>query len=788
MALSNDLVTQFAKLSNQKFEETNDLINGTVKVINGKEYVRLDGSDILTPVISTVDVEEDERVSVRIKDHAATIISNITSPAARSRDVQTLKDEVDENGNTIKRMDNTITQQGNSIIQMNNSINQQQNTINQHNNRINQQNDTIVSLNNTVIAQGNEIEANNNAIELNGNQIEMLNDTVRTHGNNIVLLENTVQAQGNRIQANANDIIANGNQIVVQQNIINQQGNLIEQQGNTIIQHNSRISTLDSTVTAQGSNIQILNSGFSIVDGVLTGLSSAVINSLKTNSLNAAYATIDFSNIQIAAIEKLFTDSGIINDLVVQEGHITGELVGVTISGDLIQGNTVKADKLVVLGSDGLYYKLNVTGETIEAQQTAQNSLNGSVITAQSITANKISVDDLVAFNATIGGFDINNNSINTHTKASMNSDANGLYFGSDGQLYVGSGDTHIKYYKVYDEKDETYNWFLDITADSIKIGTSNISTELDNIRNTNTNLQEQIAQNTALIEQSGQGIMTQVNEVISSFTDNYNNMNSDLEEMTERFNALIQQNTTLIQQYANSIISSVKSTGGTNLLRNSVGYSDTDFWLVNGNVTTNQDDNMSLSGSEFILNGAGYISQGFSTTPGKEYSLNCLIKHTSVGTADNIKIEILGQGDNKITVLDTDQVYSNWTMISLESPYLATITNPTVKITNSGNDILEITDLMISLGDNAIWSGYVDEVYGKEHKLDGKGLRLSDLSSKRSSKTTSSNFQLLNGTDVVAELSKEKVKSDTGEFADGYSIGRLRVMRLDDDNIIEYV
>ena len=45
---------------------------------------------------------------------------------------------------------------------------------------------------------------------------------------------------------------------------------------------------------------------------------------------------IDFSNIGVAAIEKLFTDSGIIGGLVVSEGHITGRLVGVTIVGDLI--------------------------------------------------------------------------------------------------------------------------------------------------------------------------------------------------------------------------------------------------------------------------------------------------------------------------------------------------------------------------------------------------------------------------------------------------------------------
>lgn len=89
----------------------------------------------------------------------------------------------------------------------------------------------------------------------------------------------------------------------------------------------------------------------------------ADIKKLKTDKLDASqaeikYANIDFANIGMAAIEELFTKSGIIQNLVVGDQHITGELVGVTIKGDLIEGNTIVADKLVVKGSDGLYLSL----------------------------------------------------------------------------------------------------------------------------------------------------------------------------------------------------------------------------------------------------------------------------------------------------------------------------------------------------------------------------------------------------------------------------------------------
>ena len=77
----------------------------------------------------------------------------------------------------------------------------------------------------------------------------------------------------------------------------------------------------------------------------------ALINELDVKKINAAdadlkYASIDFSNIGIAAMKKFYSESGLIKNVVVGDQTITGELVGVTIKGDLIEGNTIKADKL----------------------------------------------------------------------------------------------------------------------------------------------------------------------------------------------------------------------------------------------------------------------------------------------------------------------------------------------------------------------------------------------------------------------------------------------------------
>lgn len=727
MALSKDVMSQFAKAMVPKQESKEATLNATYKNIDGKEYVQLDGSDILTPVTSSVVAETNDRVKVIIKDHAATVIGNITSPSARNKDLNTLKDEVDENGNTIKRMDTIVQQQQTSINQMDTKINQHDVLINQHDTVINQHGDTISSINNTLILQGNAIEANNNSIIAQGNQIESINNTVKEQGDSIVSINNTIVQQGNDIKLNSNNIEAQGNTIKQQGNKITQNENTIKQQGDSINSINNNMTLMNNQIeanktklTAHDSDITIINSAFVIKDGVLIGLSKAVLDDLETNNLKTGYAKIDFSNIGVAAIEKLFTDSGIIKDLIVDEGHITGELVGVTIKGDLIEAGTVVADKLVIKGSDGLYYKLNTNGETVESEQTIENSLNGSIITAKSITATKIQVTDLVAFGATIGGFDITDNSIHSHLKDDIDSSNEGLYFGSDGQMALGNDRNHIKYYK-----DENDKYILDVRLDKLYLGSSSQTAD-------------------------------------------------------KQFEGMVEIS-------ANNLTTTFKTSGGSNLLRNSVGYAGTDFWLISGDIQTNQDDDMSLSGSEFILNGGASLEQSYNTQVGTKYSVAFKYKHISVGVSNSVTVKIIGNGED-IILLDTTENNNEWKTLTLEHPYEATSTSPSIVITCNGDDIFEITDLIISQGTNDVWSGYIDELYGKKHQLDGNGLRLYSETSKRSTNTTSTSYQLKDGNTVVGELTRDRVYSQNGEFDQGIKIGKLKIMVLDENNIIEYV
>lgn len=230
--------------------------------------------------------------------------------------------------------------------------------------------------------------------------------------------------------------------------------------------------TADSIV-ADRAKIETLEAG----KANITDLNAvkADIETLETTKLSAEdadirYLNVDFSKIDKAWLQEFYAQSGIIKDLVIGESTVTGHLVGVTISGDLIEGNTVKADKLVIKGEDGLYYKLNIEGgSTVTEKLTKemlQNGLDGNNIIANTITAEKISVDDLIAFDATIGGFNIGTNSIYSGVKDSINNTTRGIYLDTEGQLYFGDDTNYIRYYKAADGK-----YKLVVSSESVMFG-----------------------------------------------------------------------------------------------------------------------------------------------------------------------------------------------------------------------------------------------------------------------------------------------------------------------------
>ena len=431
MALSNEIISQFAKLTNgNKETEKEDILYGTVVISDGKKYVRLDGSNMDTPISSTTNIKANDRVMVMIKDHSAIVTGNITSPSANQESVDDLNNKTDDISNQVTKFGIIVSYKIST--------------------------DDITALNATFEAM--------KAISGKFSELDAVTAEIETLQAKIASVE----------YLDANDISA------INAEIENIQANFGSFTG---------VTTEDlNAFNAEITNLTARVGNFTYVSTEVLNAMKATIRDLDTKKLSAEqadlkYANIDFSNIGEAAIEKVFADSGIIKDLVVSGGKITGELVGVTIKGDLIEGNTIKADKLVVKGSDGIYYKLNFEGGTFsEGEEVPTDGLHGSVIVANSITAEKISVKDLVAFGATIGGFHITNDSLYSGVKDTVNNTTRGIYLDNDGQIAFGDSNSYIKYYQ-----DQNGDYKLEISAGSILIGSSgkNVETIVDDAQST---------------------------------------------------------------------------------------------------------------------------------------------------------------------------------------------------------------------------------------------------------------------------------------------------------------
>lgn len=86
MNLSNDLISQFVKVTKAETPKKETTVYGTIVIkSDGKQYVQIDGSSMQepTPIDTTVDAANGDRVIVMIKDHKAVVTGNISSPSAR---------------------------------------------------------------------------------------------------------------------------------------------------------------------------------------------------------------------------------------------------------------------------------------------------------------------------------------------------------------------------------------------------------------------------------------------------------------------------------------------------------------------------------------------------------------------------------------------------------------------------------------------------------------------------------------------------------------------------------
>lgn len=419
MSLDKKVIKDFVAAVNKKEEtKTPTILTGTVHREGGTVSVKIDGSESLTPVSTVINVEDGERVTVIIENHKAMITGNLSSPAARGNEVEDLKVVVGDKVSTAEL--DAITAKVGKI------------------------DGDVANFKETTTEKLTAQDANIKKIDGDvANFKETTTEKLSANEANIKKIDGDVASfkETTTEKLNANS---------------------------------AAIGSLDSTFA-----------NFKDATAEKFKANEADIENLKTGKLSAKdadlkYANIDFSNIGKTAMEYFYAQSGLVKDVKIGDATITGELVGVTISGDLLKGNTVVADKLVIKGSDGLYYKLNTDGMVTEKEQTDYNSLNGQVIRAKSITATKIDVEDLVAFGATIGGFKISQNSIYSGVKETVGNTTRGIYMDNDGQFVFGDANQYVKFYKISEGK-----YKLAIAVEDLYIGSSNVADAISDAKNT---------------------------------------------------------------------------------------------------------------------------------------------------------------------------------------------------------------------------------------------------------------------------------------------------------------
>lgn len=432
----NRLATTFAKIIKEDATATKDsTVYGTAVEFNGKMYVKLDGSERMTPIETTTSIKEGDRVTVLIKAHSATVTGNVTDPSTSKSDKKATDDKV-------KDLSTQVSEFG------------------------------------TVVAG-----------KVSTEQLQAVEGRVTNLESDNVNVKNELKAQSASItnldakKASIDDLKATN------ASIDNLKANMLTT--DTLDAKYATIKNLETTdATIHNLSVDYGDFKKATVDDLKAR--KAEIDDLSTKKLNATdaelkYANIDFSNIGVAAIEQFYATSGIIKDLVIGDQTVTGEIVGVTIKGDLIKGNTIVADKLVMKGDDGLFYKLNISAANgVNAEQTSYNSINGSIITAKTITATQISVKDLVAFDATIAGFHIKDTAIYSTGKESATSTVRGIYLGKDGQLGFGDGNNYIKFYVDADGKYKlgiSAESLTFVTGQSVKDAIDEVDSKVDAIK-----------------------------------------------------------------------------------------------------------------------------------------------------------------------------------------------------------------------------------------------------------------------------------------------------------------
>jgi len=199
----------------------------------------------------------------------------------------------------------------------------------------------------------------------------------------------------------------------------------------------------------------------------------------------------------------------------------------------------------------------------------------------------------------------------------------------------------------------------------------------------------------------------------------------------------------TELEQTATNITAKFSATGGMNLLKNSVGYADRDFWSdysATGNVVdtiSNAELDTLGFGSGFQFNPDGNnkgIFQYVDVIPGQPYTLSWYLNKRTGGADSSYRFFIQIQ-ENGVT---TTQIADNSadTTVGYAANYFTftpTANKINVRFIGYGSVDATLTGAMLTIGDVALqWSLATGEIYNTNIRMDVNGIRVSQLDADR--------------------------------------------------------
>lgn len=191
-------------------------------------------------------------------------------------------------------------------------------------------------------------------------------------------------------------------------------------------------------------------------------------------------------------------------------------------------------------------------------------------------------------------------------------------------------------------------------------------------------------------------------------------------------------ENFSQITQNISSVVTTIQTTGGSNMLHNSVGYNiDTDGNLVNwtktGTITAESSPESvsygALSGNQISLAASSSIRQRVTVSPDLLYTLSFRVKKNVSGTAT---IRLTNGTDNySVTIPSNEsQLWKDFSIVGVKpsESYFDVIVS-----TDSSVTLFAITDLMLATGDSIVpWVSAADEILSKQVAIDQNGVKVS--------------------------------------------------------------